>query len=222
MLISRKAALPDPFGRGWKARQPIHIRTQGVLPVKAALHLAMPKGLTDERATRWFNMTLIQIQVFGGESFVTAEDNLVFKTVLGPCVSACLFDPVLKIGGMNHFLLPVGGINQMRGRDRFADVAMHTLLTDMISLGGNPWRMQAKLFGGKATLLQNTDIGAANALAAKRFLIDHGIRLVESDLGGDVARWITFNPSTGTTTMKRQTLTLKAANEVEHRATMRR
>jgi chemotaxis protein CheD len=167
-------------------------------------------------------MSFQQIQVLGGETFATAEDNIVFKTVLGPCVSACLFDPVLKIGGMNHFLLPTGGKVQPYGRDRFGDVAMQTLLNDLISLGGNPWRMQARLFGGKSAFLHNKDIGAENARAAKRFLIDNGIRLVESDLGGNMARWVTFNPTTGSTSLKRQVVAPKPDNENAYAVTMRR
>ncbi len=163
-----------------------------------------------------------QIQVLGGESFATAETNIVFKTVLGPCVCACLFDPVLKIGGMNHFLLPSGGTLQSAGRNRFADGAMRTLLDDMISLGGSPWRMQARLFGGRYAHLHNTDIGAENAKAARRFLLENGIRLVASDLGGDTARWVTFNPTTGEANLKRQNLSRHADNDMTVTSTMRR
>jgi len=167
-------------------------------------------------------MSFHQIQVLGGESFATAETHILFKTVLGPCVSACIFDPVLKIGGMNHFLLPVGGDRHTSGRDRFADVAMQTLLDDMISLGGNPWRMQAKLFGGKSALLHNTDIGAENARFARRFLLENGVRIIENDVGGDIARWVTFHPTTGETTLKRQMFPLQADNDATQALTMRR
>lgn len=59
--------------------------------------------------------------------------------------------------------------------------------------------MQARLFGGKST----HNAGAENARVAKRFLIENGIRLVGSDLGGEVARWVTFNPTTGETNLNR-------------------
>jgi chemotaxis protein CheD len=167
-------------------------------------------------------MSFHQIQVLGGESFATAETHILFKTVLGPCVSTCIFDPVLKIGGMNHFLLPVGGNRHSSGRDRFGDVAMRTLLKDMISLGGNPWRMQARLFGGKSSILHGTDVGAENSKFARRFLIENGIRLVESDLGGDIARWVTFNPTTGEATLTRQTSTPRPDNDSGDALRMRR
>lgn len=167
-------------------------------------------------------MSFQKIQVLGGETFATAEANIVFTTVLGPCVSVCLFDPVLKVGGMNHFLLPSGGTLQSVGRNRFADVAMQTLLNDLISLGGSPWRMQAQLFGGKYAHLHNTDIGAENAKAAKRFLLDNSIRLVASDLGGDVARWVTFNPTTGETNLKRHNLSRHADNDATVTRALRR
>jgi chemotaxis protein CheD len=167
-------------------------------------------------------MSTQKIHVLGGEAFATAETHIEFTTVLGPCVSACIFDPFLKAGGMNHFLLPVGGNRHTRGRDRFADVAMQTLLDDLISLGGNPWRMQAKLFGGKSTVFNNIDVGAENARVAKRFLIDNGIRIVGGDLGGDIARWVTFNPTTGETRLKRQNVVPRADNDTSYGLTRRR
>jgi chemotaxis protein CheD len=157
-------------------------------------------------------MALQNIQIFGGETFATAEADIIFKTVLGPCVSACLYDPVMKIGGMNHFLLATGGNRHTSGRDRFGDVAMETLLNDMISMGANPWRMQAMLFGGKKAILNNQDVGRENAAFATQFLKTHGIRLADSDLGGDSARWVTFQPSTGRVHVKRQSPTFQPAN----------
>ncbi|TLX16209.1 hypothetical protein [Rhizobium sp. MHM7A] len=76
--------------------------------------------------------------------------------------------------------------------------------------------MQARLFGGKSTFLHNTDIGVENARVAKRFLIENGTRLVGSDLGGEVARWVTFNPTTGETNLP------KSENNTEQVLTMRR
>lgn len=158
-------------------------------------------------------MSLQHIQIFGGETFSTAETNIVFKTVLGPCVSACLYDPVMRIGGMNHFLLPTGCDRHSSGRDRFGDGAMETLLNDIISMGGSLWRIQAKLFGGKHAVLRGRNIGAENAAFAKHFLTSHGIKLIESDLGGDSARWVNFHPSTGRTHLKRQGTAPQIAKE---------
>lgn len=186
------------------------------------MKLALPDDLTGTIIDGFPRISFHQIQVLGGESFATAESHILFKTVLGPCVSTCIFDPVLKIGGMNHFLLPVGGDRHTSGRDRFGDVAMQTLLDDMISLGGYPWRMQAMLFGGKSTLLHNTDIGAENSRFARRFLSENGVRIIEKDVGGDIARWVMFNPTTGETALKRQMLSLQADNDTTHARTMRR
>lgn len=138
-----------------------------------------------------------EILVKGGECFATAEPNVIFKTILGPCVSACLFDPVLKIGGMNHFLLPGGGTPEREGRDRFGDAAMQSLLEDMLYLGANRFRLRAFLFGGCQSQFAGHDIGHANAIFARDFLRSNGIRLVQDSIGDNVARWVRFNPTTG-------------------------
>ena len=46
-----------------------------------------------------------RITVMQGQALVSSEQNVEFSTVLGSCVALCLFDPDMRIGGMNHFLL---------------------------------------------------------------------------------------------------------------------
>src|SRR5262249_19533505 len=46
------------------------------------------------------------VKIFAGDWHVSAHGNEMLATILGSCVSACIRDPALRIGGMNHFLLP--------------------------------------------------------------------------------------------------------------------
>ena len=46
-----------------------------------------------------------RVSIVQGENAVVAEPDVVVSTLLGSCVAACLYDPVAKVGGMNHFLL---------------------------------------------------------------------------------------------------------------------
>ena len=55
------------------------------------------------------------VKVLPGEYFVSSED-MVIMTVLGSCIAACIWDPHLHIGGMNHFMLPEGDGSDTTGR----------------------------------------------------------------------------------------------------------
>jgi chemotaxis protein CheD len=87
--------------------------------------------------------------------------------VLGSCVAACLHDPVRRIGGMNHFLLPDDG----HGADmRYASAAMERLVNELLKKGAERGRLQAKLFGGARIMTNLPDIGRRNAESALAFL----------------------------------------------------
>lgn len=135
------------------------------------------------------------IHVVQGEHAVSDRPEAVITTVLGSCVSACITDPVRRIGGMNHFLLPDGGGDP---RDnRYAAAAMEILVNALLRKGASRARMQAKLFGGARMMPGLPDIGARNAEAARCFLRDEGIALISGDLGGAQARRVRLWPVTG-------------------------
>lgn len=135
------------------------------------------------------------IHVVQGEHAISDQPEVVLTTILGSCVSACLFDPVRQIGGMNHFLLPDSGPG---GRDnRYAAAAMELLVNGLMRQGASRARLHAKLFGGARILQGLPDIGERNAQAARRFLNDEGIRLITEDLCGTQARRIRFWPVHG-------------------------
>lgn len=122
-------------------------------------------------------------------------------TVLGSCVSACLYDAVAGIGGMNHFMLPEGGANPVNPASYGAH-AMELLINGLIKAGADKRRLNAKVFGA-ATMLQGSfSVGARNASFVRGFLRDEGIHCVTESLGGKRARRIEFQPLTGAVTQK--------------------
>lgn len=135
------------------------------------------------------------IHIVQGEHRISEQPDVVITTVLGSCVSACIFDPERGIGGMNHFLLPdpVSGTGDIR----FAAAAMETLINGLLRQGALRNRMQAKLFGGARMMLSLPDIGRRNADAAHRILQNDGIRVVSGDLCGHEARRVRFWPTSG-------------------------
>ena len=136
--------------------------------------------------------------IFQGDFFVSKKPDLMISTILGSCVAACLFDPVAKVGGMNHFLLPGEDHNRSTKTDNPLGVhLMELLINGLLKEGADRTRLQAKLFGGARTIKGLADIGSRNAQFAHNFLLREGIALLPSSLGGTSGRRIEFWPTTG-------------------------
>ena len=136
------------------------------------------------------------VKVLPGEYFVTADDMMVM-TVLGSCIAACIYDPRVRVGGMNHFLLPEGsGAGTDAGR-RYGAYAMELLINDVLKAGGRRDRLEAKLFGGGRMFDSLRDVGRSNADFAEKFLRDEGIPVVGGSLRGDGGRRVHYWPVTG-------------------------
>lgn len=131
-----------------------------------------------------------------GEQRVTGDPDVVLATILGSCVSACLQDPVARIGGMNHFLLP-GDLDEAEAGERLGVHAMELLINALLSAGASRRRLQAKVFGGANLNMGLADIGSSNATFARQFLRREGIAVVAECLGGRLGRRVQFWPVTG-------------------------
>lgn len=134
--------------------------------------------------------------VMQGKYHVSNDPGVELSTVLGSCIAACLYDPVSKIGGMNHFLLPEPSSNSARSIIHGAQ-AMELLLNGMLKEGAIKSRMQGKLFGGAKILRTGADIGSANAMFAQQFLAHESIPCVSKRLGGQTALRVRFLPASG-------------------------
>lgn len=139
-----------------------------------------------------------RINLFQGEYYVTGDRSIVVSTILGSCVAACIRDPKIGLGGINHFLLPGNMEDPKAPRTDFVGVhLMELLINGLLREGARRERLEAKLFGGGRTMEGLRDVGAQNAEFARRFLEAEGIPLVASSLGGNQGRRIQFWPATG-------------------------
>jgi len=121
-------------------------------------------------------------------------------TLLGSCVAVCLYDPKLKLAGMNHFLLPSG--TRRAGDDAdtvlHGDFAMEVLRNALYARGAAPARLVAKAFGGGNVVSAiQMAIGERNAVFATQWLEREGIPLLASDFGGNWSRKVVIDPLTG-------------------------
>ena len=137
------------------------------------------------------------ILVTQGEIFISCDPNVIMTTLVGSCISACMFDSVARIGGMNHFLLPDGSEISATSRLSYGFYAMECLINGLVKQGAMKSRLCCKLFGGANIRANLGDIGTRNATFATDFLNSEGIPCVGSSLGGDRGRRIRFWPATG-------------------------
>jgi chemotaxis protein CheD len=137
------------------------------------------------------------IHVIQGECRTSADPDVVFTTTLGSCIAACMHDPVARIGGMNHFLLPEEQGAEQAVSMRYGAYAMELLVNGLMRAGARRERLQTKLFGGGRLSDGMTDIGDKNATFAEEFLAREGLRFVGGSLRGRHARRIQFWPATG-------------------------
>jgi chemotaxis protein CheD len=138
-----------------------------------------------------------------GDYYVTCEEE-VLDTVLGSCVSACIRNPRLRIGGMNHFMLPrpsgQGGDtwDSIAGRaTRYGSASMETLINRILSAGGTRGELEVKIFGGGRVLSSLSDIGQHNVIFVRDYLKQEGLRVTSEDVGCDYPRHVQYFPMTG-------------------------
>lgn len=143
-----------------------------------------------------------RVNIVQGEQHVDNDPSTVLTTLLGSCVAACLWDPTIGLGGMNHFLLPGGPGGVKAGTPgseatRYGVHSMELLVNGLLRKGAQRERLQAKLFGGARMIKGLTDVGALNAAFAERFLRAENIAIVGGSLRGETGRRIQFWPASG-------------------------
>ena len=143
------------------------------------------------------------VHILGGQAAISENPQTMFMTVLGSCVSACIYDIQSGIGGMNHFILPSGGHRDKTDRQqRYGDIAMPSLIDAVRGHGSRRRVLKAKLYGGRTRSGNGEDPGSLNAAFARDFLTAEGIEIIDESLGDDLARWVTFHPATGRVWLK--------------------
>lgn len=122
---------------------------------------------------------------------------------LGSCIGLTLYDPVTKVGGMVHYMLPDSkAVRNNENIAKFADTGIEELLKRVIAAGGSKQRLVAKIAGGAkmfetASVSNIGNIGARNAEAAKLILRKKGIRLIAEDTGLNYGRTVELHCETG-------------------------
>ena len=133
----------------------------------------------------------------------TSSPGVLTTLGLGSCVGICLYDPVTKIAGMAHIMLPSSKtIKNNSNRFKFADTGIDLLIEDMIASGAKKHRMISKIAGGAQMFSFTTKndvmkIGERNVIAVKNILKDYKIPIKAEDTGGNHGRTIEFHATDG-------------------------
>jgi chemotaxis protein CheD len=132
------------------------------------------------------------------------RDEYTVTTVLGSCVSVCLWDPVRKLGGINHFMLPLWNGDGLAS-PRYGNIAISKLIERMLELGADRNNLRAKVFGGGDVLQAASafmNIGARNVVLAQDLLRDQKIPVISADTGGQNGRKLLYNTRSGVVLVK--------------------
>ena len=123
---------------------------------------------------------------------------------LGSCIDLCAYDPISKVAGMVHIVLPESNNHSNQGiaAAKYADIAVPLLLEEMTRLGALKSRLVIKLIGG-AQMIQAAgfeailDMGARNLEMTKKALASEGIRISGADTGGTQGRSVWLSVVSG-------------------------
>ncbi|HSM93668.1 MAG TPA: chemotaxis protein CheD [Anaeromyxobacteraceae bacterium] len=138
-----------------------------------------------------------QSYLHAGELIVASEPTAIV-TILGSCVSVCLWEPEAGVGGMNHYLLPFHVEREQSSR--FGSVAIPRLVERVLAAGADPRRLQAKVFGGASVIgafSHGRRLGDDNARLALDSLDALGIPVIDQDVGGTQGRKLVFHSDDG-------------------------
>lgn len=140
---------------------------------------------------------LPKIFIFPGNLEVSKKPTQ-FTTILGSCVAVCLWDNKLKIGGINHFMLPLWN-GEGLASPKYGNIAIDKLVKKMLWYGSSVENLEAKIFGG-GNIIESPNsmynIGERNIEMAYSKIEEYGIKLLNSSTGGSRGRKILMDTST--------------------------
>lgn len=150
--------------------------------------------------------TIIKVRM--ADLNVTRYPGVLTTLGLGSCVGIALYDPLTKIGGLAHIMLPDSTqIKNNSNIAKFADTATVKLIEEMIQIGAKKDRIVAKLAGGAQmfSFNQSSDlmrVGVRNVTASQNILNSLGIPILASDTGENYGRTIELYTEDGRLVIK--------------------
>jgi chemotaxis protein CheD len=137
-----------------------------------------------------------------GQLAASGEKGAVLSALgLGSCIGLAAYDPVARVAGLVHVMLPDSAIASHPGPPgKYADTAVPALLAALERLGADKGRLVCKMAGGAQMFASGgglLNIGARNAIAVRAALTGAGLRLKAVDTGGNSGRTLEVAVATG-------------------------
>lgn len=130
--------------------------------------------------------------------------DLIVTHALGSCIAVCIWDPVVKVGGLLHFLLPESKLNPERARQQpasFADTGIPLLFQTAYAKGLDKKRSRVRLVGGAEVVglsgIGTLNVGKRNLLIARQILWRNGVLVEGEATGGSIPRSVTLRVADG-------------------------
>ncbi len=145
----------------------------------------------------------MQIVVGVAEMRVSNQhEHVVITHALGSCIGVAIYDPLVKVGGLLHYMLPDSGLDEEKGRENpfmFADTGIPRLFKECYKLGAVKQRMLVKVAGGSQVLggPEHFNIGRRNYAALRKIFLKNNVLIGKEDVGGTKARTMYLEIATG-------------------------
>jgi len=130
------------------------------------------------------------------------DGDFLITHALGSCLGLTIYDPVVKVGGLLHAMLPLSKINKDKAKANpymFVDTGVPVLFKTLYDLGAQKKRLIVKAAGCGNPLGKNEmfKIGERNHTLLKKLLWKNNVLLTAEDVGGTKSRTVRFDVSTG-------------------------
>jgi chemotaxis protein CheD len=143
-----------------------------------------------------------------GDMAVSNNPQVILSTyALGSCIGVIAYDPVVKVGGILHFMLPDSSIapdKAARQPAMFGNTGLTMFFKAMVGMKADPHRLRIFVAGG-AGMLAGQDpfkIGERNSTVTFDFIAKHGLTLRHREIGGSINRTVHLEVNTGSTNLK--------------------
>lgn len=133
-----------------------------------------------------------------------APNDVIITYALGSCIGISVYDPVARVGGLLHYMLPDSTLDEKKAKDNpamFADTGIPSLFKACYSLGAEKRRMIVKAAGG-ASILDDTNffrIGQKNIMAMRKIFWKNNVMIASEDIGANHNRTVRLDMATGKT-----------------------
>ena len=134
-------------------------------------------------------------------------DDVIITYALGSCIGISVYDPVAKVGGLLHYMLPDPTLDEKKAKENpamFADTGIPTLFKACYRLGAEKRRMIVKAAGG-ASILDDTNffrIGQKNIMAMRKIFWKNNVMITGEDTGANHNRTVRLEMATGKTLVR--------------------